>query len=296
MGKGMRVKNDLSIILNTETSIDYMNYLKLLAMSVFEWTGMPDSINTRFIERMLFETGKCLFFKDKYKGLNFLAVGCTPSDRKNVYDEYTSYTTSAPMYSGYKYMASECVFIRNNADMVPSSIMTMLYARRLYEATRTMDVNIQQQKTSRVLTVSNDAQKLTLENIIMQTEENRPAILIDKSLPGDSLKSIDMRSEYVCDKIMDYKTDVFNEFMSRLGMNNANTDKKERLITDEVQANNQLIQLSLETMLIPRQTAAAEINRKWPELHVTCQLRKSLQAASPIEPAADPESEGSKNE
>lgn len=295
MSKGMRIKNDISIILNAETTIDYMNYLKMLAMSVFEWSGMPESINTRFLERTLFETGRCLFFMDKYKGLGFLGLPCTPSDRKNVYDEYTSYTATAPMYPGYKYMAKECVFIRNNPEALPSSTMTMLYARRLYEATRTMDVNIQQQKTPRIVGVPSDAVKMTLENILMQTEENRERILVDKSVIGEALKTFDMSSPYVCDKLMDYKGDVFNEFMTRLGLNNANTDKKERLITNEVEANNQLIQLSLEIGLIPRQTAAAEINKKWPELNVSCQLRKSLQAASPVQ-TEDPKSGVSENE
>lgn len=283
MGKGMRIRTDLSILLNNETAMDYYNFLKFLAMSVFEWVGMPESVNTRYLERILFDEGKALFFLDKYKGLSFLALGCTPGSTKNVYDEYIGYRAISPMYPGLFYKSNECVFIRNNPDCIPTSIMTTLYARRLYEAVRAMDVNVQHQKTPQIISVPNEALRLSVQNILMQVEENRPAVIIDKSLPGDSLKSIDMRCEYICDKLMLYKTDVFNEYMSRIGMNNANTDKKERLITDEVEANNQLIQLALETMLTPRQTAAAQINKLWPELHVSCQLRKSLQTAAPVQ-------------
>lgn len=287
MGIFKKEKN-LTTLLNTETALDYMNYLRLLAMSIFEWSGMPDSINTRFIEKMLFDKGSCLFFKDKFKGLDYLALGCTPNGMKNVYDEFTGYTAVSNLYS-HQYAAKDCVFIRNNADAIPTSLMTTLYSRRLYNAVRAMDVNIQQQKTPKIIACK-DSQRLTIENIMMQRDENALAIVIDSGMTGETLKSIDMAGPYICDDLMQYKTDVFNEFMSRLGMNNANTDKKERMITDEVAANNQLIQLSLETMLIPRQTAAAEINRKF-GLNVSCNMRKSLQTISITEPENPMESE-----
>lgn len=287
---GLRVERKLTDLLNTETALDYMNYLRLLSMSIFEWVDMPATVNTRFLEKQLFDKGMCLFFKDKFEGLDYLTLGCTPNGVKNVYDEYTGYTAISNMYN-HKYESNECVFIRNNADAIPTALMTTLYSRRLYNAVRAMDINILQQKTPKIIRCK-ESQRLTLENILQQRDDNAPAIIVDSGMSDDILKSIDYSSEYICDKLMQYKTDTFNEFMSRLGMNNANTDKKERLITDEVAANNQLIQLSLETMLIPRQTAAEEINRKF-GLNVSCRLRQSLQTI--IEDPA-PESEEVTNE
>lgn len=280
---GLKIKADLADIINNETAADYMAYLRLLALTVFEWKNLPFSVSARYLETRLFEDGKALFFRDPKMG--FLALGCTRNGNLNVYNEATAYQAHGTTYTE-TYDADACVLIRNNYDEIPTSIMTRLYARRLYEAERTMDVNMKAQKTPKIL-ACDDSQRLTLKNIYEQYDGNQPIIIVDKSLNPDMLRSIDMTSPYICDDAMVYKHNVTNDFVSRLGMNNANTDKKERLIVGEVDANNQLIQLSFETMLTPRQEACKRINELWPELKISVNMRESL-LPNP-EPVEDPE-------
>lgn len=282
----LQVKPTLNQVINEETAADYFSYLKLLAETQFEWTGLPPSVSARYLERRLFEDGRALFFKDPDMG--YLALGCTRNGGLNVYNEATQYCAHGTTYTA-NYDADNCVLIRNNYDEESTRVMAILYAGRLYEAERTMDINVKAQKTPKFL-AGTEKQRLTLLNIWKQWTGNEPLILVDKNMDPDSLRSIDMTAPYVSDKLMIYKHNVLNDYCTRLGLNNANTDKKERLITDEVDANNQLITLSLNIRLAPRQDACKLINALY-GLNVSVDIRKNM-IPEPIEIKAPETSEG----
>ena len=138
-----------------------------------------------------------------------------------------------------------------------------LFALRLYEAERTADVNIKAQKTP-VLILCDETQRQTLENMYSQYDGNRPAIFGDKNALGDKVfTAIKTEAPFIADKIIDYKKEIWNEALTFLGINNIMVDKKERLITDEANSNNELINLNLQSYLAPRQEACRQFNEKF---------------------------------
>lgn len=138
-----------------------------------------------------------------------------------------------------------------------------LFALRLYEAERTADVNIKAQKTP-VMILVDDTQRLLMENLYNQYDGNKPFIFGDKKqLNADTLKSIRTDAPFIADKIMQYKKEIWNEALTYLGINNIMVDKKERLITDEANSNNELINLNLQSYLVPRQLACKQFNEKF---------------------------------
>ena len=138
-----------------------------------------------------------------------------------------------------------------------------LFALRLYEAERTADVNIKAQKTP-ILLLIDDKQRLTIENLYSQYDGNRPFIFGDKNnLSENQLKAIKTDAPFIADKIIDYKKEIWNEALTFLGINNIMIDKKERLITDEANSNNELINLNLQSYLVPRQEACRQFNEKF---------------------------------
>lgn len=138
-----------------------------------------------------------------------------------------------------------------------------LFALRLYEAEQTAMVNIKAQKTP-VLLLMDEKQRLTMENIYSQYEGNRPVIFGDKNSLGENvIKSINTQAPFIADKIIDYKKEIWNEALTFLGINNIMVDKKERLITDEANSNNELINLNLQSYLAPRQEACRQFNEKF---------------------------------
>ena len=138
-----------------------------------------------------------------------------------------------------------------------------LFALRLYEAEQTAMVNIKAQKTP-VLLLMDEKQRLTMENLYSQYEGNRPVIFGDKNSLGENvIKAINTQAPFIADKIIDYKKEIWNEALTFLGINNIMVDKKERLITDEANSNNELINLNLQSYLAPRQEACRQFNEKF---------------------------------
>ena len=138
-----------------------------------------------------------------------------------------------------------------------------LFALRLYEAEQTAMVNIKAQKAP-VLLLMDEKQRLTMENIYSQYDGNKPVIFGDKNSLGENvIKAINTQAPFIADKIIDYKKEIWNEALTFLGINNIMVDKKERLITDEANSNNELINLNLQSYLAPRQEACRQFNEKF---------------------------------
>ena len=151
----------------------------------------------------------------------------------------------------------------NNWEAEPTAATMELFAYRLYEAQRTCDTNIKAQKTPVLLRV-NEKQRLLMENLYNQYDGNQPFIFGDsEQLDTDILKAIVTAAPYVADKVTEYKKEIWNEALTYLGVNNILVDKKERMITDEANANNELINLNLQSFLAPRQEAARQFNEKF---------------------------------
>lgn len=254
------------------TIMDYYRRLRLLAMSMFDWQGLPPSVNIRYLEASLFESGRVLFFKDKSElGLDYLALRCTIAAELNVYLEPVSFVAVSNQYS-HIYKLDDSVLIRNNYDSVPTTFSIMLFAQRLANAERTIDINIAAQKTPFML-LCDEKERMTIKNIYAQYTGNEPVIFGNKSLNPDLFKVLITNAPYVSDKIMIYKHNIMNECLTFLGINNANTDKKERLITDEAESNNQMISMGAQVMLIVRQQAAKLINEMF-GLNISVELRR----------------------
>lgn len=246
--------------LNNLTYRDYYKRLSLLAKSLFKWNNLPNGIDEKWIEKYLFSEGKCMFFKDNEKG--FMVAKCSDGDVLNYYDEPTALRPNATNYdnTGKSYENNvECVLIRNNDDCEPTEPSIQLFSYRLTEVTRTCDVNISAQKTP-VLILTTNKQKQTLKQVFVQWNGNAPVIYGDKEMDLTGVKVLKTDAPIVFDKLQIQKHHIWNECMTFLGINNANMDKRERLVDDEVQANNEQIECFAEMMLKSRQKACELIN------------------------------------
>lgn len=259
-----------SAILNDATFIDYLNRFQKIALSIFEWVNLPPSMDAIFLEKCLYLYGQATLLKDKKYG--FINTKCSASDKLNIYGLPSAfncysfeYQTTRKLYTGLKNEPEEasCILVQNNWFRIPTAGSMELFSYRLYEAQRTADVNIKAQKTP-IMVVGSDKQRLMLENLYNQYNGNQPFIFGDKNqLDGNMLTAIKTEAPYVADKIQDYKKEIWNEALTFLGINNIMVDKKERLITDEANSNNELINLNLQSYLAPRQKACDQFNKKF---------------------------------
>lgn len=254
-------ETDLAMLINNETYIDYFNRLTLIATSIFTWEGLDEiGGDSRFLEQCLFTYGRACFIKDKELG--YMTINANPSDKLNHYNLPVRINAWSVGYSK-NYDFDDCVYIMNNEMQLPTMKTIQLFANRLYEAERTIDVNIKAQKTP-VLIEGDSKSMLTLKNLYMKFSGNEPFIFGNKNFNLDkALNVLKTDAPFIANDLQDYKHEVWNECLTFLGINNANTDKKERLVTDEVNSNNDLIKFYFNCFYKTRKKACDEINKKY---------------------------------
>lgn len=249
---------DDSAILNNLTYLQYINRLTELAICMFEWKNLPASVDQRYLELHLFETGCMVYFDDDILGN--LCLDCIANGRLGVYGD----PILRRAYSGYNnyqklLKESNSVIIWNNYLHTNSILDVKMFAKKLYNIDRIIDVNANAQKTP-VLVQGTEKQRLTLLNLYKEFDGNAPFIFGDKNLDLSALKSIQTGAPYVCDKLYQLKTQIWNEALTYLGISNINIQKKERLITDEITRNQGGTIASRYSRLESRRQAVKKIN------------------------------------
>ena len=220
-----------SATVNNLTYMQYLNRLTELSVSMFEWKNLPPTVDARYLELHLFETGSMVYFDDDVIGN--LCLDCLPSGRLDVYGN----PVLRRAYSGYNnyqklLKESNSVIIWNNYLHTNSILDVKMFARKLYNLDRIIDVNANAQKTP-VLIQGTEQQRLTLKNLYKEFDGNSPFIFGDKNLDLNSLKCIQTGAPYVCDKLYNLKQMYWNEALTYLGINNTGAQKRERMLAIE---------------------------------------------------------------
>lgn len=252
-GKGEMVSNNDRLRL----------YYTGLALTRFKWENLPFNIKSRNIEEFLFKSGMVCFFKDEVYG--YVCLPCTPSGEVNIYGEPQSYEVHGV---GYDKTVSrdECVIIRANDLAIPDSIHLehYIYINAMIEKTQL--INLVTMRTPSIIGTNKETE-FSIKQICKKIyDEFEPQVYVDKSIENDltqGTKVFNTQTPYNIDKLQQFKYEKEAELFTFLGINNNNNRKKERLLVDEVNSNNGLILMSLETSYKNRKKAVDKINEKF---------------------------------
>ena len=284
-----------SALINNRTYLQYYNRLTELAISMFEWKNLPETVDPRYLEMCLFSDGMCVFFNDEVLG--FLALQVAIGGQLNVYRipiERRAYASN-----GYQMNLTEenSVIIFNNYLHTNSMLDVEMFSKRLYNLDRAIDVNANAQKTP-ILIQCDESQRMTMKNLYKQYEGNEPFIFGSKALDVNGLKVLQTGAPYVADKLYELKVQYWNEALTYLGISNINTTKKERMITDEVTRNQGGVVASRYSRLESRRQACRQINNMF-GLDIWCDYREDFQDVQEVINENEEEEEyrgGSENE
>lgn len=239
------------------------DYYKMLALNMFTWENLPETMNSRYIENALYEQGLCLVNNDE--NMSLISVPCNFGANMNINGESTEVITS-----GYNYVKTinyinnkDCVLIRNNDLAKATRDYIANYAERMLEVEMCIRANINQQKFPWFINATEKTKK-SLEIIFEKVENFEPFILANKEIGlGEyALEVLTMPTPYVADKLNEYKYELEREILTFLSLNN-NFEKKERLLTDEINSNNDFISTNAMLMYKNRLQACKEINKKF---------------------------------
>lgn len=283
-----------------EAAIEMMLIRSITEMAVnrFKWGGLPSSVDVRYMELTLFRYGLSVFYKDKDFD-QFLALQASASGRMNYAQNPTAFTINGnSSFVSKRLPAKHVVPIWSNYLRIPDWDIVAIYAQRLAELDRTIEINSKNARRPKVL-VTNENQRLSGVNIVRQFDEGNPLIQINRDSAMGAL------NEYVTsfdlgvdpdslEKLHILRTRIWGECMGMLGFDFANQDKKERLVASEVDANNSQVDAMRAANLNARQFAADQMNEKYPELGgavtVEYHITSETSDAKPV-PGVVPDSE-----
>lgn len=262
--------------------LKYYNHLMQLAMTMFKWENLPETVDERFLELGLFEKGMMLFFEDKdlakeKGGHGFVCLNCTIGGQLDIYRN--PIVRRAYANNGYNAWRDKTnsVIIYNNYLRQNSILGIRQFAQRLADIELAIDVNCKAQKTP-VMILCDENQRLSLENMYMKYEGNYPFIFGEKALNPNSLKAIVTGAPFVADKLYQIKMQIWNEALTELGISNISYQKKERLVSDEVVRNMGGTIASRYSRLEMRRQAAERINKMF-GLDISVDFREDFREA-----------------
>jgi len=239
----------------------------------FEWKNLPDTCSDRILEQSLYNQGSAVFFKDDIVGFLALPVNLVgnfdvngESINRAAYSNYNNYKNNLTNKNS--------VVIYNNYHRMGSESIVSHYALRLYNLERSIDINLSLQKFPTIIKCS-ESQRLTMENLFNDYEGNQPFIFGDTALDTTGIEVLDLKAPYLVDKFEMQKHMIMSNFLNAIGIENSNADKKERLVSDEVGANDGIVEMSRYIYLNERRIAADKINKMF-DLNIEVGYRSNL--------------------
>ena len=239
----------------------HMEHYRNIALNLYEWENLPDGMEGRHIETALLQNGQAFFYEHDHLG--YICLPCSNSGQMNIYGEPTSVVITGHGFAENKHI-TDGVRILNNPRVIPTDITLNYYCKKLAQIDSTINTNLIQQKVPFIFATTKE-NEFTIKNLYAKMYSGEPAIFVDQSLLTNgelNIQSISCEAPYIIDKLQQHRFEIEKELLTFLGINTT-IEKKERLLQDETNANNEQITLNVEIGLRERERACEEINERF---------------------------------
>lgn len=249
---------DESMANNIDNYMIWYERLKLLALSVYKWENLPDSCNERFIENELYLKGKVGFFEHQDYGL--VNSNITADGKLNQYNEPVQYMLDSVVWHE-KRPFDEAVLCRNNAQCIPTGVFVKHFANRLKTIQEAIDTNVDLQKFTTMI-LCDEKERLTFKNLIAQYQGGSPFVYGSKYLNMSQIQPLPVNAPFIAKDLYPMLHEVYNDALKFLGIKSFTSgDKSQTILTPELEATQEVVDMSRMQGLMYRQKAAEEVNK-----------------------------------
>lgn len=262
-------------ILSTETGRFYQRYLLKKALSVFKWT-LPAWWDENYFLYVLYCFGFVGIFDTERFGVIPNQCGLKGL---NVFYRPTSIIIANPLLTEKeKRIDADCVVMQLQPDYMGILDLCAHYAEKMALASSAISQNLWSTKIATVFFAENDAQAQSIKKAFDKMSAGDPMVVVNKKLRDENgnlayeVFNRDVKQSYVIDDLLSDLRKIEAEFDTRIGVPNANTDKRERLITDEVNANNVETHILADMWMDSIQSAITKVRDMF-DLEIKCEWR-----------------------
>ena len=238
------------VLSNERLQLDYKTWCLKKLFGAFEFGGIPDEWDYDYMLTNLFIHGY-IAITDTSAGVVPLRCGITGID---IFDHPTRAIFANAVLGNFERNlygdnpATDCALVKIQYDFMGAMPIVDRYAALLALCDNSIAVNLRNSKVAFIGLVSSKQQAATFEKMYRDIDSGKPAVYAKK---GDGLTTDDIyynhvRETYIANDVQLLKQSIKNDFLTEVGLNNANTDKRERLIVDEVNANNDEVQANVQ--------------------------------------------------
>lgn len=228
---------------NTALTRFFRRYLLQKVISVFEFDGIPDTWDLNYFQYILFICGFIGIIETKEFGV--IPQFCTLQGR-NVFWQPTHIVVSNQYLRGITNpkIDSQCTVIKMQPDWGGCYDLVCFYADMLALCAESAGLNLVNSKLAYVFTATDKSSAESFKKLYDKVASGEPCVVQDKNLLREDGNlnwqyfAQNLSQNYIAGAILDDLKKWDDMFNTQIGIPNANTYKKERLIVDEVNANN----------------------------------------------------------
>ena len=233
---------DVDGVLNS-SAMYYRGYLLRKIFGRFKF-GIPESWDHDYMLEALFMDGY-FTVTDTEAGILPLRCGLTGI---NVFQHPTTVIVANPVLGNFeRTIGVDCTVIHLQANYTGIYDLINRYSVLLAMCDSSIAVNLMNTKAAFIFGAANKAQAETFKKMYDEIACGRPATFVKDGLSvEENLFILPVKQNYIADDVQLLKRKIVNDFLTEIGINNTNLDKRERLTDDEVNANNDEVMANIQ--------------------------------------------------
>lgn len=252
-----RKPKDVDGVMST-SSYYYRIYLLKKLFGRFGFTGVPEGWDEDYMLEVLFMDG---FFCVTDTDAGVLPLKCGLRGI-NVFNKPTTAVIANPILGNFERTIDvNCVICQLQPNYEGVYPLINRYATMLAMCDSSIAVNLMNTKTSFVFGASNKAQSETFKKLYDSISCGEPAVFVKDGLTSEDMFVIPAKQNFIADDVQVLKRKIINEFLTEIGINNSNLDKRERLTDNEVEANDQEVIANIQCWIDNISWGIAKINQ-----------------------------------